>query len=77
METFAKEIRQQLFAVKESQFFKSGKLTLDLSNSGKEDVLLQLLVSDLLLNASEDRLDKVFLLLLTNLGFVTNPRVEY
>jgi hypothetical protein len=52
------------------------KLTLDFSDSGKEDILLQLLVTELLLNGRENRLDEVLLFLLTNLSLVTNPRVE-
>ena len=53
-----------------------GELTLNFSNSGEEDILLQLLVTELLLNGRENRLDEVLLFLLTNLSLVTNPGVE-
>ncbi len=52
------------------------QLTLDLSNRGEEDVLLELLVSELSLDVLKDGGDELGLLGLAHLGLVADPGVE-
>lgn len=52
------------------------KLTLNLCNTRKKDVTLELLVTELLLNVGEHSLDQLALLSLAYLSLVADVRVE-